>query len=62
MRATLYRITGRTYENRNEIKRIAGATWDPADRAWFVRLSGNGSTATIWRLRSAGCRVEAVTE
>ena len=59
MYATTYKITGNPYNNRYALKEMY-ATWCPEDKAWYVNLGGNGSTDTLWSLRRAGCKVEAV--
>ena len=62
MTTPTYRITGNTYRNRHAIKNIAGATWKPAEKAWYVTIGGNGSTDTLWALRNGGCKVEEVSK
>ena len=62
MNPPTYKITGNTYRNRHAIKNIAGATWKPADKAWYVRIGGNGSTDTLWALRNGGCKVEEASK
>jgi hypothetical protein len=59
MYGALYKFTGNTYRNRHTLRDM-GATWDPEQRAWFLRLGGNGLTRSLWALRRNGVRVEEV--
>ena len=55
-----YKITGNTYHSRHLIKAIAGATWKAADKAWYIKVGGNGSDDTLRELRANGCYVTRV--